>query len=134
MPSRYRISGSAESGSSGDPLAELPRRVPATVDVNVGPQPVQQAGEAAIRESVHEPGHLLARGLEDLGAIEIAKGVGREVPHRPHRPVDVLQTTAPIVDDLQPEEVAVGVVPGGGKIPPEKGHRSASPAPTRSGS
>ena len=84
--------------------------------MDVRPEPVEQPRETAIRESVDQARHFLAGSLEDLRAVEVAQRIGREVPHRSHGPMNILQTASTIVGNLKTKNITIRGVPGGRKI------------------
>src|SRR5687767_8515101 len=77
---------------AGDPLRELRGGVPLAVAVDVLPQPAEQGGELAAGELRVEVAEVFSRLLEELGGVEVAERVGREVAERAAGPVDVLET------------------------------------------
>ena len=123
-------------GSGRVPAVALDERggpVALAVAMDVLAQPGEQPGEIAPGERLVEAAELAAGPAEELGGVDVAQRVGREVAEQPGAPVDVLQA-------------ALGVV-GGGDRPaspgtsrsrpragrPLPGRRRGAPAPARSG-
>ena len=106
------MSGSAESGLPVTCSQRSAARKPLALGVDLLVEPGPQCGELAGGELVVEVRHVDERLLEELRAVEVAERVGREVPQRGHRPVDVLQAAAAVVGHLEAEVAPVLLVPG----------------------
>src|SRR6056297_1132919 len=62
-----------------DALAELRRLVGPPRLVDVLAEPAQEPAELALLDVAHEVRHRLVGGVPELGAVEVAEGVGGEV-------------------------------------------------------
>ena len=87
------------------------RPIALPVPVNVFGQPILQAPELALAEVVIEVGHVASGGGHELGGVQIAEGVRREVTEPAKTPVDVLQAAACIIRWRKPEKLPKFLAP-----------------------
>ena len=114
------------AGRLGDQDA---RREQAAAAVDAGAEPVAHRGEVARGEAGVEVRQVAAQRGMQLGGIEVAEGVGREVAEEADRPVDVLQQAAPGIGHGAAEVGEEAVVPGGLEV--ADGEVAARPARAR---
>src|SRR5262245_49593719 len=98
---------------SRDPPTEVRGPVALAVPVDLFAEPVLEPAEITAAEVVVETGQVASGGGHELGGVEVAKRVSREVAQAAKAPVDVLQTAAGVVRRRQAEQFAEPLVPRG---------------------
>src|SRR5436190_201001 len=96
---------------AGGPAHQFRGGMTLPVAVHFFLEPAQQALVAAFAKL---SGHFreIGRGpAHELGGVEVAQGVGGEIPKSSQAPVDVLQTTARVVRHFQAEQFPELLVP-----------------------
>src|SRR5262245_27897756 len=96
---------------AGDELNQLACTIPLAVAVDVVTQPFTQRLQFAAAAQVVQIGHGLFRRIEELGRVQIAERIRREVPEPPHAPVDVLQAALRVVGRRDAQELLHAGVP-----------------------
>ena len=108
------VGGGVRFGASGG-LHEVLREEGGAVLVDVFLHPAEEGEEVAFGEGGGNGGVVL-RGVEELGGVDVAEGVGREVAEAAHGPMDVLEAAFGVVFGFEAEEFFEGFVPGGGDV------------------
>lgn len=98
--------------AAGDHLHQLGRAIAAAVAVDVVPQPFAEGLELAAGELPVQIGQVGSHLLHELGGVEIAELIGREIAERTLAPVNVLQAAFRIVGRRDAEQGLDRVVPG----------------------
>src|SRR3546814_4366875 len=80
-------------------------------------EPVHEGPEIAARQRVRQVGRGDARRVEELRRPHRAEGVAGKIAPGAVRPVDVLQTAAPVVGRADAEQPLQAVAPGVREIP-----------------
>ena len=84
--------------------------------VDMGSQPGAERLEVASGKTGQDVRLCPTGSLKQLGRRQRAQGVGREVAPGSSRPVDVLQTSEPVIRNCQPQEGPDAFVEGGGEV------------------
>src|SRR6185369_17636569 len=103
-----RLGGGIGTGRAED---QLRRQETPAVAVDLRAQPLAQRRELAVRDQGVEVAEVAMRRLVELRRVEVAERVGREVPERAHRPVDVLQAAFGVVARPDAEQLAALLAP-----------------------
>ena len=80
-------------GFSGHPLDQLRGSIALPVSMNLFPQPAQQRLEFSRGKLLIEIAQVLPGLFKELGPVEIAQRIGREIPDQSRAPMDILQTS-----------------------------------------
>ena len=108
------VGGGVAFGAGGT-LHEVLREEGGAFLVDVFLHPAEEGGEIAFGEGGGDDGVVLG-GVEELGGVDVAEGVGGEVAESAHGPMDVLEAAFGIGLGAEAEELFEGFVPGGGDV------------------
>ena len=84
--------------------------------MNVVAQPGQEFAEIAPGEGLVQAAQLGAGLGEELGRVDVAQRIGREIAEQPGAPVDVLKAALGVVGGRDAQGLAVLLVPGRGQV------------------
>src|SRR5262245_29335293 len=93
-------------GSPGDALAQITRTQSLTVAMGFFAQPLCQPAEFAALDIIPQAGQVARRCIHELGGVQIAERVGREITDAAKAPVNVLQATVRIIRNGNVEVLA----------------------------
>ncbi len=105
--------GEGFSGGEGD---ELGGGIFFAVVVDVGLEPLIEAGEVGVLDVLAESGEVFGGGFEELCGEDVAEGVGGEVTDAAAGPVDVLEDAFAVGGGRDAEGGLHFGVPGGGGV------------------
>ena len=109
-----KVGGGVGFGSGGL-LHEVLGEEGGAVLMDVGLHPVEEGEEVGFGEGGGD-GVVFHGGVEELGGVDVAEGVGGEVAEPAHGPVDVLEAAFGVVFGAEAEEFFEGFVPGVGDV------------------
>ena len=82
---------------AGDALDQVGGPIALALAVDLLAEPAEQAAEIAAGEGVVEAAELGTGRIEELGRVDVAQGIGREIADQPGAPVDVLEAALGVV-------------------------------------
>ncbi len=103
-------------GLAGHVLDERATAVASALLVDVRPKPVQQGREVAHGEAVLQVGEGFQGGVEKLGGVKGAQGVGGEIAEAAEGPMHILEAAQAVIGHFQTHVLLEDLVPGCGDV------------------